>query len=583
VRTYGEIKRGQRHWLIKCEPHVMMRLKRFFKKIDQHRHGSVLLSDTLENCRELAWFLERYPMVVDDPAYLERRAREFMDQSERTADLLAGKYTPREFAMAIPPRAYQSVAAEMALQSGSLLLADDLGLGKTASAIAMITQPAARPALVVTLTHLPRQWKHEIERFAPGLRVHIVKKGKPYPLIENLRARHQQQALPFNREDELPDVVVMNYHKLAGWADVLAGLVRSVTFDEIQELRHPGTAKWNGAKHIADAADLKLGLSATPIYNYGSEIHSVYEVLKPSALGSFDEFVREWCTGTFGMDQDKASIADPKAFGAYLRESGLMLRRTRSEVGRELPPLSRIVHHVESDPAALERIESSAAELARIILTQGGQKRGEKMRAAEELSWLLRQATSIAKAPYVAEFVRLLVESGERVVLYGWHREVYSIWQDRLSALNPVLYTGTESPTQKAAAVQRFVSGESKVLIMSLRSGAGLDGLQGCARNVVFGELDYSPGVHEQCIGRVHRDGQGDPCAAFFLVADSGCDPLIADVLGLKLQQIEGLRNPTGAPVEALAGSAVDIKALAAAYLKQRGMQSPVAAEATAS
>jgi hypothetical protein len=48
---------------------------------------------------------------------------------------------------------------------------------------------------------------------------------------------------------------------------------------------------------------------------------------------------------------------------------------------------------------------------------------------------LLRQATGIAKAPFVADFVRLLVESGEKVLLYGWHREVYSIWRDKLKDL----------------------------------------------------------------------------------------------------------------------------------------------------
>src|SRR5690606_41175610 len=67
-------------------------------------------------------------------------------------------------------------------------------------------------------------------------------------------------------------VIISNYHKLAGWADVLAGKVRSVVFDEVQELRIPGTGKYYAARHIAGQADFRLGLSATPIYNYGGEI-----------------------------------------------------------------------------------------------------------------------------------------------------------------------------------------------------------------------------------------------------------------------------------------------------------------------
>src|SRR3546814_3105109 len=76
---------------------------------------------------------------------------------------------------------------------------------------------------------------------------------------------------------------------------------------------------------------------------------------------------------------------------------------------------------------------------------------GEKMNAAGEFDALMRQATGVAKAPFVAEYVRLLCESGEKVVLFGWHREVYAIWQEKLKDLKPVLYTGSESESQKDA------------------------------------------------------------------------------------------------------------------------------------
>jgi hypothetical protein len=42
-----------------------------------------------------------------------------------------------------------------------------------------------------------------------------------------------------------------------------------------------------------------------------------------------------------------------------------------------------------------------------------------------DFDWKMRQATGIAKAPYVAEFVKLLLESEQKVVLFGWHRDVY--------------------------------------------------------------------------------------------------------------------------------------------------------------
>ena len=82
---------------------------------------------------------------------------------------------------------------------------------------------------------------------------------------------------------------------------------------------------------------------------------------------------------------------------------------------------------------------------------------------------------------------------------------------------------------------------------MSLRSGAGVDGLQKHARVGVFGELDWSPQVHEQCIGRLRRDGMGDdPALAYFLVSTEGSDPAIAEVLNVKRQQGEQLVTPDG-------------------------------------
>lgn len=310
--------------------------------------------------------------------------------------------------------------------------------------------------------------------------------------------------------------------------------------------------------------------SATPVYNFGIEMHSILEVLRPGAVGTRGEFLSEWCKGS--DDEAKAAVADPRAFGAYLRESGLMIRRTRADVARELPALEKSVVHVDADTAALEAVSASVAELARFVLERAGdwQERGQ---ASRELDWRLRQATGIAKAPYVAEYVKLLCEAGERVVVYCWHREVYDILRDKLREYRPAMYTGSESATQKEASKCAFVEGDSKVLLMSLRAGAGLDGLQHVCRTVVFAELDWSPGIHEQAIGRVHRDGQPDPVVAYFLVSDEGSDPIVLDVLQTKKPQVEGVRDPDREIFETV--KVDSIRTLARAYLEQRGLPVP--------
>lgn len=510
--------------------------------------------------RDLEWFLARFPMEMDARAakVLEAQARAHDARVERAFAVLDGTWEmPGKIPMALPPRDYQAQAAALAIESGGLLLVDDLGLGKTVTGITMMAH-GALPALVVCPVHLQRQWAEQVCRFAPTLHPHIIKKGSVYPIGDG--------------NGRLPDVLISSYHKLNGWADHLAGKVRAVIFDEVQELRKRGTTqkqslKYAAAHYVAAAAEYRLGLSATPIYNYGAEFFSVVDVLRPGELGTHAEFIREWCVGS--DDADKAEIADPKAFGAMLRDQAIMLRRTREDVGRELPALTKVVHEIDADLAQLKKIEGDAIDLAKVILSQG--ESFERMKASSEFSNRLRQATGIAKAPFVAEFVRMLLEQDRPVLLFGWHRLVYDIWRERLREFKPAFYTGHESDSKKASEVRRFIDRQTNLLIMSLRSGAGVDGLQHRCSTAVIGELDWSPGAMDQCIGRVHREAQQHPVFAYFLTAADGCDPYMTDALGLKRAQIEGVRDPDAELVETAQVDPDHVKKLARAYLRRRG------------
>lgn len=568
---FGTIEHSKEKWLITCEPHVRGRLRRVFPQVSQRAGEAIWLTDNEENSRDLLWFTQRYPMEMS-PALRKRlkaRSEGHIEAQSRVTELLNSRRPPDDFELARPAREYQKTASTLLEIKTGLLLADDVGLGKTVSSICAMAREGNLPVLVVTLTHLPEQWLAEINSFAPELQVHILKTGQPYDLIPKVKGRARKQAALFDEASaRLPDVIISNYHKLHGWADTLAGLVRYVVFDECQELRIQDSNKYHAAKLIAAKARLRMGLSATPIYNMGSEFYSVISVLLPDALGSHEEFYREWCT----ID---GAIKEPKEFGSYLRREGIMLRRTRKDVGRELPPCSQIIQNVCTDQSVMNTIKGSAIELAKVILASQQNYQGEKFRASEEFNVMLRQATGVAKAAYVAEFVRLLMESEQKVILFAWHRACYDIYMEQLAEFKPMLYTGTESPKQKAAAKEAFVHGDCRVLIISLRAGAGLDGLQSVCNIGVFGELDWSPGVHEQCRGRYWRDGQDEPSLAYFLLSEDGSDPVIADILGLKKGQIEGVRNPDGELVETLALEPGHIKRLARAYLDHLGVVLP--------
>jgi len=542
LKTYGQLLHRKGSWIIETEPHVIIRLRRVFQRISKPKpiegetKQMICLTDTLETSRELEWFLTRFPLKPENGATelrLAERAAKHRDAEHQVQELLSrepGKKPVKapEFRTAIPVRDYQKEGAQLGLLTGGTLLAWDMGLGKSACSIYMLLDPRTRPALIVTLTALPDQWESEVRKFAPKLTTHVIRSTRPYDIAKACGGK-------------FPDVLIISYSKIAGWKDDL--IVNSFIVDEIQEFRSGADTKKGAAgQAIAKRAKFVLGLSGTPFANMGGEAYHIFEIIRSGYLGTYREFTTEWCVGD-SENAGRVKLKDPVAFGSYLRHAGLMDRKTKADVGRELPKLNKIIQIVDHDHDHLRSIQDRARALAETILSKTERTRGAKMQASEEFSNILRRVTGEAKAPWVADLVRLLVESGESVLCYLWHRSVYAIILERLKDLNPCMFTGSESPAQKAESKRKFCAGETKVLLMSLRAGTGLDGLQHNCSTVVHGELDWTPMAHDQGTTRIYRDGQTKPVFAYFPLADDGSDPVVSDVLGVKRSQLEGVRD----------------------------------------
>lgn len=523
-------------WEIEAAPDVMIRLKRIFARVAATARGTVTVTGTLEVARDLEWLTDRWPMKASaqDRRRLRAMAGEHRRRESTVQDVLAGRELavsggPGWVSPTVPLRGYQRTARDLVWATGGVLVADELGMGKTFTSLALLEQPQARPALAVTLTGaMPKQWKKQLAQFYPELTSIVVKNGPIHSL---------------ERRGRTADLIVMNYAKLAKWQHHLKGVVRTVIFDEVQELRRDETDRYKAAATVARDATYRVGLSGTPIYNYGGEIFSVVDILRPGALGTKYEFAREWCH-TYGLDT-KTQVQDPIALRSHLTSQGLLLRRTLDEVGIEVPPIIPIEQSVPSDPKVLSEIEGNAVALARLILDQSANPR-ERWSAAGQFDWMMRQHTGIAKAPFVADFVELLLQSEKRVILLGWHHAVHDIWAERLRAYRPAMYTGRETNSQKERSLDDFMAGRSRVLIMSLRSGAGIDGLQEVVNTLVFGELDWSPAVHKQAMGRPGRPGQTKPVRAYFATTDFGSDPVMLETLDIKTLQADALITGVG-------------------------------------
>ena len=530
------------------EPHVAIRLKQLFPRIAKSVTDHFQFSNDDTTCADLDWFCSRYPLNMPDGNIeaLRNGRLQFEETQGELGRILAPSYVSPSYIGLKPGqviRPYQAQAIEVLRRRRSLLLGDDLGLGKTYTAAGFILQHGARPAAVVVQTHLQKQWAEKIGAFT-NLRVHPITGTKPYSLPD-------------------ADVYLFRYSQILGWIDTFeASAFKTVVFDEVQELRTGSdSGKGQAARVLARHATFKLGLSATPIYNYGSEIWNIMQCIDADVLGSYAEFTREWC--------DLRGVNDPQALGSYLREQYVFLRRTKREVGQQVPPINRLIEIVETDQKAMDGIAEAAHRLALRTIAGNFVERGQ---AARELDLMVRHATGVAKAVGVAAYARILLEAQVPVMLMGWHRDVYAIWLDLLADFKPVMYTGSESPTQKNESQRKFMAGETNLFIMSLRSGAGVDGLQGRCSTVIFGELDWSPKIHEQVIGRLDREGQTEQVTAIYLNSQDGSDPPMVDLLGVKASQSSGIVDP-GRVFEPIASDTSRMQALAMQFLSKRELK----------
>lgn len=529
-RTYGTLSYNARRkcWTVKGDPTVTELCKRLFPGSDTGRRGEARFTAHKRIIGELNWLMLRYPLLVRSQDW-ERwqnavsEARDYVIKRELSLRL-PEKVEPNPTSFLGTLTDFQKEGLGFLLRSERCLLADEMGLGKTVQALAMLSQTGEYPAIVVAPPHLMRNWEKEIGRFVQKpdgskLEVHVIKGLKPYSLPK-------------------ADIYLMHYLLLRGWKEYLpeAG-IPTVIFDEVQELRHSGTEKYSAASLLAERANRVVGLSGTPIYNQGAEIWNVVNILDFHCLGDYESFTREWCYG-YG----NRIVAKPEVLGDRLRTDGLMLRRTKQEVLKELPPKRRLVMAVDSDEGVYRKLmQPVAGILARM--------RQEEATASQRALWAMeveqgeRQATGVAKAPAVAQFVRALLEAGEKVLLFAHHHQVMDIYKKELHSFSPVFITGRETPAMKERAVERFMTGRTNLCCISLRAASGLN-LQR-ASCVVFGELDWSPAVHSQAEDRAHRMGQTDSILCYYLVSAGGSDQEMQDALGLKVSQFVGLMGDT--------------------------------------
>ena len=492
-----------------------------------------IVSDNDENVKHLKWIAERYPLTILSKSVWNRKTASLIVKKQRVPKIeKLEKATPsNQFRGTLLD--FQREGLDFLLKSsGNALLADEMGLGKTVQTLAYLSKeknafPALIVAPLVTLTH----WQREIEKF-------LKKKSKNGKI--NSKASPTSTMIRIGKSSDIGnyDFYIINYELLHKRADDLAKLpIRSIVCDEVQHLRSKTTQKYAAVKKLAAKESIKyrVGLSGTPIYNRGSEIWPIVDILKPGLLGNFKEFCEYFC---WVDEKGKAIVLDNKR--DTLRKqltTHVMLRRKKSDVLKDLKDKVRYQEVIASDErfykAELDKIwkkleeEQSYAETA-------FDKSASYHRAIESE----RQAAGLAKLKHVVEFVNEVMETEESIVVFCHHKAIHTLLHESLEEHNPSSIIGGQTLTTRDNEIDRFQKGQTRLMIAGLRAGnVGINLTK--ARYVIFAELDWSPAIHRQAEDRLHRIGQKNKVFAYYLVGKGTLDEHVADILVDKAYEID--------------------------------------------
>jgi len=478
---------------------------------------------------DLLMLLHRHPVEVGPSArnlWEEQYAEELRQWELRNLPKVAARSLGDLFIGTLKP--FQEEDVDAMVTARRMLNGDDLGLGKTPQGLAAIDRVNEYPAVVVCQSHVLRHWQRKIPEF---MRTTGDGKKLAWATLSGFRPKETPKA----------DLYLLHYLTLWAWEGFLrARNIKTVIFDEVQELRHPGTRKHDAASALSRNARNCWGLSGTPFYNRGPEIYDVINSISRGALGTRDNFLSTWCVID---DSGHYLVEDPQALGQYLRDRNLLIRRLKDdpELKLQIPEVPIIAEPIDADNGIFAELIKRAARLAKqAYATNDPFDRG---RMEAEAIAQTRLATGIAKSPAAIAFIRALQEAGEPTMVFSHHHAVHDAIADALAGFKPVRITGKETIAQKDKSQEAFCKGETNLVLIALRAATGLDGFQERATVIVIPELDWSPQVIKQARDRVRRMGLKHRAMLYLLYCDLGTDPYMLLTNAIKEKQFSGMMH----------------------------------------
>jgi superfamily II DNA or RNA helicase len=397
------------------------------------------------------------------------------------------------------------------------ILADDMGLGKTVQAITALTQYSLdggkNPSLVVCPTSLLYNWKEELSRFSPKLKVLVVD-GTPAQrkkLISKTTSHH---------------VIITSYSLLQKDIEAYATYhFGYAILDEAQHIKNRGTRNAKSAKLVR--AEHRLILTGTPIENSLEELWSLFDFLMPGLLSSYERFVERYLRPT-------AATGKPALETLSRKVAPFILRRMKEDVLDDLPPVTETVYYCTLSSVQRQLYQSYAAS-AREELSRLVQKEGFERVQIHVLATLTRlkqicchpaifakeraEEGDSAKYDMMLELLGSLIEGKHKTVIFSQYTQMLKIMREDLERLG-IRFAYLDGSTKNRLEVVKSFNEDPRILVFLVSLKAGGTGLNLVGADaVVHFDLWWNPAIQEQATDRVHRIGQERPVSSLKLVS----------------------------------------------------------------
>ncbi len=456
---------------------------------------------------------------------------------------------------------YQIETAKKVIRDfkGRVILADEVGLGKTIEAGIVIKEYLMRgmiqKVLILTPPSLVSQWREEM----------LTKFNLEF--VSTDQADIKDNSL-WEREKFI--ISSINVAKSPShFNDVIKNEYDLVVVDEVHHLKSRNSLNWKLVNALKKRFILLI--SATPVQNNLVELFNLITLLKPGVLKTESKFKREYV-----KRGDPRTPANKDRLRELMRE--VMIRNTRSLVDVKLP--KRFASTILVTPSELEqeiyqRVShlvrggwGDSRRLTKVVLSNLLREAGSSPYALErsllKLDGSLHPSTSsellglIHKLNATEKGLRLLElvtkGKGKKIIFTRYLRTMeYVAHLLTRAGLGFVEFKGDMSSAQKDEAIDSFRNEVDTLL--SMESGGEGRNIQFCNTMINY-DLPWNPMRIEQRIGRIHRIGQTRDVFVFNLCLKGSIEEYILEVLDKKINMFELVIGEVDAILGNLAGEA---------------------------